>query len=332
MADSLRQQPPFEGQVAVVTGGGGGLGAAFSKDLARRGVKVVVNDLGGDPTGIGASHTYADDVVDAIREEGGAAVANYDTVATPEGGAAIVETAMREFGRIDIVISNAGNQRNGRFGELTAVDIQDVYDVHVGGAFNVCQPAYRVMADQGYGRLVLVSSQSGIFGNPFRSNYGSAKGALVGLMNVVAQEAPDGITVNCLFPTAHGSRMGSSALADRPDAAWLAEAAGRGRVLAPYQTPEHVTAMALYLSSPQCTTSQNMYSVVGGRYSRLFVGATHGWVPEGLEAPGFEDVVAHLAEIDDRMEFDVPLSGLDEMDSAIAARERRFGERDCPVH
>jgi len=128
--------------------------------------------------------------VDEIRAAGGKALANYDSVATAAGGEAIIRAATDSFGRVDAVISNAGNQRNARFGEFTESDIDAVYSVHVKGAFFVTQPAYRVMVRQGYGRIILVSSQSGIFGNPIRSNYGAAKTAMIGLMNGLPRKLP----------------------------------------------------------------------------------------------------------------------------------------------
>lgn len=310
----------FTGQVAIVTGGGGGLGSAFCRELARRGAKVVVNDLGGNTTGEGSSSGFADAVVEQIRAEGGTAIANYDTVATESGGQAIVDAALAEFGRVDIVISNAGNQRNGAFGDLTAEDIDAVHSVHVNGAFFVCQPAYRQMKKQGYGRLVLVSSQSGVFGNPFRGNYGSAKTALIGLMNVIAQEAPEGIAVNCLFPNAAGGRLGGASTGDRPDAAWLAEAGQRAEHFAEGMTPEFVTPLACYLASGACESSQNMYSALGGKYSRIFVGLTEGWYVPGTQAPTVEELTAHIPQIDDRSVYSVPLSGLEEMDATVAAK------------
>ncbi|MFI5953131.1 SDR family NAD(P)-dependent oxidoreductase [Cryptosporangium sp. NPDC051539] len=312
----------FTGQVAVVTGAGGGLGSAFSRELAGRGAAVVVNDLGGSTSGEGSSTGYADRVVREIREAGGTAIANYDTVATEAGGQAVIDAALETFGRIDVVVSNAGNQRNGRFGELGARDINAVHDVHVKGAFFVCQPAYRRMADQGYGRLVLVSSQSGIFGNPFRANYGSAKTALIGLMNVIAQEAPAGVAVNCLFPNAMGGRLGDTPLAERPDALWLVAAGERGRQIAEGMTPDFVTPLAVYLASRACASSQHMYSALGGKYSRLFVGATEGWYVPGTQPPSVEELVAHLSDIDDVSQFEIPFSGLDEMETAIAAKQR----------
>jgi NAD(P)-dependent dehydrogenase (short-subunit alcohol dehydrogenase family) len=312
----------FTGQVAIVTGGGGALGSAFAQELARRGAAIVVNDLGGSTTGAGTSPDYADAVVQAIRASGGRAVANYDTVATAAGGQAITDAALSAFGRIDVVISNAGNQRNGKFGEMSEDDIEAVYAVHAKGAFHVCQPAYREMVRQGYGRLVLVSSQSGIFGNPFRANYGSAKTALIGLMNVIAQEAPEGVVVNTLFPNAQGGRLGGTPLSERPDGAFLAAAGQRARHYAPAMAPAFVASLGCYLASRQCATSQNMYSVLGGKYSRVFVGLTEGWYSSGLEAPSCEDIAAHLAEIDDTTRFDIPASGLEEMDTVLAARRK----------
>jgi len=310
----------FNGQVAVVTGAGGALGSAFCRELARRGAAVVANDLGGAPTGEGASRGYADAIVEELKELGARAVASYDSVATEAGGEAIIETALSTFGRVDIVISNAGNQRNGAFGTLSEEEIEAVYAVHAKGAFFVCQPAYREMVRQGYGRIVLVSSQSGVFGNPYRANYGSAKTALIGLMNVIAQEAPEGVAVNTLFPNAQGGRLGGTPLAERPDAEFLKAAGERSRHFAEGMKPEFVAALACYMASRQCDRSQHMYSVLGGKYSRLFVGLTRGWYSPGPEAPTCDDIVAHINDIEDRSAYDIPLSGLDEMDTVLAAR------------
>jgi len=312
----------YAGQVVVVTGAGGALGAAFCREFARRGAAIVANDLGGSTTGAGSSSEYADRIVAELTAAGARAVANYDTVATARGGQAIIDAALSAFGRVDAVISNAGNQRNGAFGELSEEDIEEVYAVHVKGAFNVCQPAYREMVKQGYGRLVLVSSQSGVFGNPFRANYGSAKTAMIGLMNVIAQEAPAGVVVNTLFPNAVGGRLGGTPLEQRPDVAFLKAAGERSRHYIDGMQPDFVAAMAAYMASRQCDRSQHMYSVLGGKYSRLFVGLTQGWYVPGKEPPSAEDIFAHIGEIDDAAGFDAPLSGLDEMDTVLAARRR----------
>ena len=310
----------FSGQVAVITGAGGALGSAFCRELARRGAAVVANDLGGDPTGQGGSTGYADAIVADLAAMGARAIANYDTVATAAGGQAIIDAALDVFGRVDIVISNAGNQRNGAFGSLSEEDVEAVFAVHVKGAFNVCQPAYRVMGQQGYGRLVLVSSQSGIFGNPFRANYGSAKTALIGLMNVIAQEAPSGVVANTLFPNAQGGRLGGTPIAERPDIAFLKAAGERTGHFIEGMKPDFVAALACYMASRNCDSSQHMYSVLGGKYSRLFVGLTQGWYSPGPDAPSCDDIAAHIGDIDDRSRYDVPLSGLDEMDTVLAAR------------
>ena len=310
----------FSGQVAVITGAGGALGSAFCRELARRGAAVVANDLGGDPTGQGGSTGYADAIVADLAAMGARAIANYDTVATAAGGQAIIDAALDAFGRVDIVISNAGNQRNGAFGSLSEEDVEAVFAVHVKGAFNVCQPAYRVMGQQGYGRLVLVSSQSGIFGNPFRANYGSAKTALIGLMNVIAQEAPSGVVVNTLFPNAQGGRLGGTPIAERPDIAFLKAAGERTRYFIEGMKPDFVAALACYMASRNCDSSQHMYSVLGGKYSRLFIGLTQGWYSPGPDAPSCDDIAAHIGDIDDSSRYDVPLSGLDEMDTVLAAR------------
>jgi NAD(P)-dependent dehydrogenase (short-subunit alcohol dehydrogenase family) len=312
----------FTGRVVVVTGAGGGLGREYCLALATRGAAVVVNDLGGSTTGEGGSREYADRVADEIRAAGGKAVANYDSVATAAGGEAIIRAATDNFGRIDALISNAGNQRNARFGEFTESDIDAVYSVHVKGAFFVAQPASKAMVRQGYGRIILVSSQSGIFGNPIRSNYGAAKTAMIGLMNVIAQEAPAGVVVNCLFPNAVGGRLGGKPGDVRPDADFLAAAATKVPHYIQGMHPSFVAALATYMASDRCMTSQNMYSVLGGKYSRIFVGLTEGWYHPGSVAPSAEDIAAHIAQIDDRSRYDVPRSGLDEMDTVIALQKR----------
>lgn len=312
----------FNGQVAIVTGAGGALGSAFCRELARRGAAIVANDLGGSITGAGGSTEFADGIVAEVTAVGGRAIANYDTVATAAGGQAIIEAALQAFGRIDVVISNAGNQRNGAFGELTEDDIDAVYAVHVKGAFNVCQPAYREMVKQGYGRLVLVSSQSGVFGNPYRANYGSAKTAMIGLMNVIAQEAPPGIAVNTLFPNAMGGRLGGTPLEDRPDIEFLKAAGARSQHYRDGMRPEFVAAMGAYMASRQNDRSQHMYSVLGGKFARIFVGLTDGWYVPGAEPPSAEDIAAHIEQIEDTSRYSTPFSGLEEMDTVLEARRR----------
>src|SRR5918997_423037 len=178
----------FNERVAVITGAGAGLGRSHALLLARRGARVVVNDLGGNPDGTGASESAADVVVKEILEEGGEAVANYDSVATPEGGAAVIQTALDAYGTVDIVINNAGILRDKSFGKLDPADFEAVLDVHLRGTFHVSQPAFRVMKEKGYGRFVHTTSSAGVFGNFGQGNYAAAKCGIVGISNVLAVE------------------------------------------------------------------------------------------------------------------------------------------------
>ncbi|MBV9292674.1 MAG: SDR family oxidoreductase, partial [Frankiales bacterium] len=234
----------FDGRVAIVTGAGGGLGRTYALDLAKRGAKVVVNDLGGSVDGKGGDDAAAQKVVDEIKAAGGEAVPNYDSVSTPEGGENIVKTAVDSFGKVDIVINNAGILRDKSFAKMTWDDLDAILDVHLKGAFYVSQPAFKVMKENNYGRFVFTSSNSGIFGNFGQANYGAAKMGLVGLSNVLAIEgAKANILSNCIAPVAR-TRMTEELLGDFAN------------VLA----PELVTPMVAYLCSEACTTTHGAYS------------------------------------------------------------------------
>ena len=164
----------FDGRVAIITGAGGGLGRSHALELARRGARVVVNDLGGAVDGSGASTTAAQLVVDEITAAGWAAVANGDSVATAAGGQAIVDAAVQAFGRVDVVVNNAGILRDKAFHKMDAAMVDAVVDVHLKGAFFVSLPAFRLMREQGYGRIISTTSASGLFGNFGQANYGAA--------------------------------------------------------------------------------------------------------------------------------------------------------------
>ncbi|MDH3518323.1 MAG: SDR family NAD(P)-dependent oxidoreductase, partial [Acidimicrobiia bacterium] len=225
----------FDNRVAIVTGAGGGLGRAYALDLARRGARVIVNDLGGAVDGTGGGERPADAVVAEIAAAGGEAVADYHSVTSPEGGAALVEKAISAFGTVDVVINNAGILRDKSFANLEWADLDAVLDVHLKGAFYVSQPAFRVMKEKGYGRFVFTSSNSGILGNFGQANYAAAKMGLVGLSNVIAIEgAKYGIRSNVIAPVAR-TRMTEDLLG--PFASQL--------------DPAKVVAMVVYLASEE---------------------------------------------------------------------------------
>ncbi len=287
----------FDGRVAIVTGAGGGLGRTYATELARRGARVVVNDLGGAVDGTGASSSAADMVVDEIADAGGEAVASYDSVSSEEGGAAIVETAVDAYGTVDIVINNAGILRDKSFSKMEPSDFKSVIAVHLEGAFNVSMPAFRIMKEKSYGRFVFTSSASGLFGNFGQANYGAAKAGLVGLSNVIAIEGEKyNIRSNAVAPIAK-TRMTEDLLG--PFAEMVA--------------PEHVTPMVVYLCSEANQATHEIFSVGGGRYGRVFIGTNEGWFAGPGEIPSVEDVQANLEVIRDISEYVVPLSNNDEI-------------------
>ena len=290
----------FDGRVAIVTGAGGGLGRAHALELARRGAKVVINDLGGDITGANGGTAMADQVVAEITAAGGEAVSNYDSVATPEGGAAIVQTAIDAFGKVDILVNNAGNIRNGALTDLTPDAIESLLAVHVKGAFYVTQPAFANMRDHGYGRIVFTSSAAGLFGSLQQANYAAAKGAVFGLANVVALEgAPHGILANTILPAAE-SRMSSDM---NPE-----QFAGMPTTPA-HGEPEMISALVAYLASEQNTATHELYSIARGRYARVFMGVGPGWHVKADEAVATpDDVAAHIDQIRDLDGYAVPAS------------------------
>jgi len=289
----------FDGRVAIITGAGGGLGRAHALELARRGAQVLVNDLGGALDGSGSSTFATDRVVDEITALGGIAAANHDSVATPEGGQAIVKAAVDAFGRVDVLINNAGILRDKAFHKMDDAMIAAVIDVHLKGALYVSRPAYALMREQGYGRIVNTSSASGLFGNFGQANYGAAKAGLAGLTRVLALEgASHGIKVNAIAPIA-ATRMTQDILGE----------------LAARVSPESVSPLVAYLAHEECSVSGHVYSVAGGRIARIFVAETQGVV---LAENTAEEIQANLALIDemDVERYHVP-SSLDEETTII---------------
>ena len=299
----------YEGRVAVVTGAGGGLGREYALMLARHGARVVVNDLGGTVNGAGGGTAMADAVVTEIESLGGEAVANYDSVSTSEGGAAVVQAALDRFGQIDALIHNAGILRDRTLANLTPEEIDTVLDVHLRGGFHVTVPAFKAMKERGYGRIVLTSSSSGLLGNFGQANYGAAKTGLVGLMHVAAIEgARYGILANCISPGA-STRMTKGLLGDLEDKLG----------------PEQVAAMTVFLASPQCQQTHEIYSAGGGRFARYVVAVNDGWyTPDGPAEP--DQVLAHLDQIRDIGNLHVLGQGAEELTllADIAGRESTF--------
>ncbi len=290
MADELG----FDGKVAIVTGGAGGLGRQHALLLASRGARVVINDLGGSVSGEGTSQGPAESVAQEIRDLGGEAVADTNSVSTPEGGAAVVQTALDAFERVDIVINNAGILRDKTFQNMTPELLEPVIDVHLKGAFYVTRPAWLAMREQHYGRIVNTSSNSGILGNFGQTNYGAAKMGLVGLTRVLAAEgAKYNIKVNAIAPLAR-TRMTEDLFGD---AVKLLD-------------PEFVSPIVAWLAHEDVPVTGEVYTVGGGRVGRFFIGMTRGYYNPKLT---LEDIRDHFAEIRDETGYMVPAGPGDEL-------------------
>ena len=295
----------FAGRVAIVTGAGAGLGRAYALELARRGAAVVVNDIG-----------HADAVVAEIHAAGGQAVACAASVASRAGGKAIVEAALDGFGRLDILIANAGNLRAARFDDMSDEDIDAVLGVHLKGGFYVGQPAFAAMKRQGYGRILFTASSSGLFGHPWQASYGAAKAGLVGLANVVALEGRDhGILCNVILPNAR------TTMADGVSFDWAREVSAVGAALRRIAAtsvgggerlaPEWVVPLAVHLVSERSQATHQIYSACSGRYARVVIGVAEGWAASAM--PSAEDIAAHWCEIGDVGQLHEPLSVYDEV-------------------
>ncbi|MEZ4254672.1 MAG: SDR family oxidoreductase [Polyangiales bacterium] len=274
----------FDGKVAVVTGAGGGLGRSHALLFALRGAKVVVNDLGGALDGSGTNARAADKVVDEIRAAGGEAVANHDGVDTLEGAERILKTAVDTFGRVDIVVNNAGILRDVSFKKMTQEDWDAVLRVHVTGTMNVCKAAWDRLRDQNFGRIVNTTSAAGLYGNFGQANYSTAKLGIVALTKTLAQEgAKNNIRVNAIAPAAK-SRMTETILPPE--------------VLAKLD-PAYVSSVVAYLCSDECTDSGDIFAVGGGYVARVAVVEGPGVRLPAEEAGSPEAIKEHWARIRD---------------------------------
>lgn len=250
----------FDGRVAVITGAGRGLGRAYALLLASRGARIVVNDLGAGLKGDGADPGPAEAVVQEIKAAGGEAVACTDSVATAAGGHAIIDTAMKQYGRIDILIHNAGTVRRGSLKELSYEDFDAVLDVHLRGGFHVVRPAFPLMCRAGYGRIVLTSSIGGLYGNQNVVNYSVAKAGLIGLSHVAALEgAAEGVKSNIIIPAAV-TRM----------------AEGLDTSAYPPMDPDLVAPAVAWLAHETCSITGEMLISIAGRVARAFAAETPG--------------------------------------------------------
>jgi NAD(P)-dependent dehydrogenase (short-subunit alcohol dehydrogenase family) len=278
----------FDGRVAIVTGAGAGLGKAYALELAKRGAKVVVNDLGGAADGTGSSQKAADKVVDEIKAAGGEAAANYDSVATMEGGKTIVKTAVDNFGKVDILINNAGILRDKSILKTTEEEWDIVVAVHMKGAFCVTQPAFAVMKENNYGRIINTTSGAGIYGNFGQTNYSMAKTGLLGLMHSVNTEgAKNNIKCNTLAPVATSRLTEDIMPLD----------------MQKKLKPEFVMPLVLYLVSEENEDSNMIFNAGGGWFSRTAImcgtGTVIGDGERNISVEEVRDSWSSISSLDD---------------------------------
>ena len=277
----------FDGRVAIITGAGRGIGRSYARLLAARGARVVVNDLGGNTKGVGADEAVAQAVVEEIVADDGEALADAGDVSSETGAAATVRAAIDRFGRVDILIHNAGIVRWAAMPDIDPDDFAATLAIHLHGAFHMVRAAWPHMVEQGRGRIVLTTS-TGMLGLPNNTSYAAAKAGVVGLARSVALAgAAHGIKVNCIAPAAMTRMSGRNA-----------QDAG------PEMSPDLVAPMAAFLAHDDCPVSGEIYTAGFGRFARVFVGSTDGWVSE--TAPTIEDVAAHWRAINDEADYNIP--------------------------
>jgi NAD(P)-dependent dehydrogenase (short-subunit alcohol dehydrogenase family) len=272
----------LDGRVVIITGAGGGLGREYALLLADEGARVVVNDLGGARDGSGSGQAMADTVVDEIRQLGGTALANYDNIANEDGAQSLVDSALQEFGALDGVVNNAGILRDGAFHKMSSENWDAVLKVHLYGGFHVTRAAWPHLRERKFGRIVMATSTSGIFGNFGQSNYGAAKLGLVGLINTLAIEgAKYGILANAVAPMA-ATRMTTDIAPPE---------------LLDKLPPAHVAPVVGYLMSEQCTDTGCVYVVGGGNIQRVAQFQNKG--VSFSEPPTVDELTEHWSEIAD---------------------------------
>jgi NAD(P)-dependent dehydrogenase (short-subunit alcohol dehydrogenase family) len=278
----------FEGRVAVVTGAGRGIGRAYALLLAHRGASVVINDLGGSMEGVGADPEPASAVAAEIVDAGGVAIADSNDVAGVGGAQALVDAAVERFGRLDILINNAGIIRWAGFPDADPDNLATHLAVHVGGSFNTARAAWPHMVEQGYGRIVATTS-SGLFGLPDNLSYATAKAAVIGLTrSLTTAGAAHGIKVNLIAPAAMTRMAGQSGNEENAQ-----------------MSPDLVAPMVAFLAHESCPVSGEIYAAGAGRFARIFIASTEGYVHPGPE-PTIEDIAQNWAAINDETGYYVP--------------------------
>ncbi|HLH59159.1 MAG TPA: SDR family NAD(P)-dependent oxidoreductase [Streptosporangiaceae bacterium] len=293
----------LDGRVAAVTGAGRGIGRAYALLLGRLGAKVVVNDLGGSTLGTGQDTGPADEVVKQIEAGGGAAVANYADVSLVEGGKSVIDTALEHFGGIDIVVNNAGNMVWASLPEATIETIDAHWAVHVRGSFNTLRAAWPHFLQKNYGRVILTTSV-GMFGLMDNIGYAIAKASMIGMAKSLTVGRKDAnININCIAPNAM-TRISGRTEEEQAQAAQAAEST-------PAMDPANVAPMVAYLAHESCHVSGEVYLAGGGRFARLFVGVTQGYLHPGLTGATVDDVAANWAAINDESGYYVPSTLMD---------------------
>lgn len=276
--DSSKPDLRFDNRVVIVTGAGGGLGKSHALEFARRGASVLVNDLGGAVDGTGSSTSAAQKVVDEIVALGGTAVANHDSVATWEGAQAIVQAALDNYGHVDVLVNNAGILRDKAFHKMDNTMIDPVIDVHLKGTLYVSTAAFRLMREQGYGRIINTSSASGLFGNFGQANYGAAKAGIAGFTRVLAIEGGKfDFRANAIAPLAD-TRMTEGTVPMKFDA-----------------KPESVTAVVVFLAHESCQETGSVFSVGGNRVAKIITVETEGVVFPEVTAEAVRDFVPQIS-------------------------------------